>query len=74
MVTVSAPAYHRGPLGPKTLIGVAGVDIILSEFLRYSSDIQQITMKLIGESACQSNMVDSCKLETLKNPEYRCQI
>lgn len=74
MVTVSMPAYYTNKTtNLTTVFGVAGVDIILNQFNQFGYTQNDVIVKLIGESACQKNLIDSCKLQFLRHPDYKCK-
>lgn len=53
------PAYYTNKTtNLRTLIGVAGIDVILQEFSKNGDNKSDIVEKLIGESACQKNQMD----------------
>ena len=75
MVTVSMPAYHVSPVtNLSTMLGVVGIDIMMSEFDIYGFSEQEITNQLIGESACQKNDITDCQLQALRSLDYRCNV
>lgn len=67
MVTVSMPAYYVDPsTNLSTMIGVTGVDIMMSQFDKYGFTEQEVVNQLIGESACQKNELTDCQLQALR--------
>lgn len=63
MVTVSMPAYYVDPnTNLSTMIGVTGVDIMMTQFDKYGYSEQDIIIQLIGEGACQKNELTDCQL------------
>lgn len=73
LVTVSMPAYYTNrSTNLTTLFAVAGIDIVLEQFNRFGYSKEDIVVKLIGESACQVNKIDQCKLQILRGNEYEC--
>lgn len=75
MVTVSMPAYYiDSSTNLSNLIGVTGVDIMMTEFDKYGYSEQDIIIQLIGEGACQKNLLTDCQLEALRSDKFRCNI
>lgn len=75
MVTVSMPAYYIDKQTNLTIMfGVAGLDINMNYFTNFGYDVDEASIKLAGESACQKSIIDNCKLEYLRSPTFRCNL
>lgn len=69
MITISMPAYYTNKTtNLTTVFGVAGLDINMNSFNRFGYSLSDIVVNLIGESACQKNLIDMCKLQFLRSP------
>lgn len=75
MVTVSMPAYYTDKrTNLTTMFAVIGLDINMNYFTHFGYSFSDIITKLTGENACQKNIIDNCKLESLRSANFRCNI
>jgi len=69
MVTAAFPLYDRSREIP-FLIGVYGVDVVISEFLKYQGSDQVIKSFLGQSQKCSNFLLNNCQMESMR--KFKC--
>lgn len=71
MITVSMPAYYTNEENISVLLGVAGVDIVMSSFDKFKIE-NDIARFLVGETACFKNVLSECQYNNFREAGQIC--
>jgi hypothetical protein len=68
LTTVAYPAYYNDGTQMR-LIGVAGIDILVSELIKYESNTTEIERLLAEEKQCFVRSISGCQIENIRGTQ-----
>jgi hypothetical protein len=72
IVTVSQPIFDMSQT-PKIFVGVAAIDVVMSDLLKYGAESQVVGMLAARTSVCLSYDMTPCQMQKLREPSgYIC--